>query len=836
MKKKSTISLLNKMLIRSLKRGWAQFLSIISIGAIAVTLFVGLLANADSFENRVNEVYSEGNLSSLWVTTTKYDSKDQEEISALLNDDEEMEGRLYLPCKVGSMDIYLAVLPDMPSISKPYGQLDSDGDETDFLFLDKEFKEDKSLSVANKYGIGSDASFFLTLSSYGISDYADFLDSYIKDGGKNIFKEDTISFNASVTGFMSHPENITKSSYNTSLVLMSDSVFKKGITKMLEDNFTPIGVRLIFKVMQATIGFNSQSSETLTNPNQYLISVKDATRVSILKEKINDYFDSKEENNLYLTTSRSEMPFYVTINNDVTQARQFTFVFPFVFFAVAILVILTTLSQRILQERSQIGTMKAIGLKKSQIYWHYIRLTSMLVGLGTLIGEIIGPLLIPRILGQKYSILYSLPTMHYVFPVWEGILTAVVFLGVAALVTFLICHKEISLKPVESMRPAPPKFKYKHVSSSKKDKINKLSLKMAFRNIRINKVKSLMVIIGVLGCTALLCCGFGIENTVDNGIEHDLSMFYNTDMSISFKRSSSLSEIRDDLLSYEEVKSVDPYIMTNTSAFIDDGAQVETRIYLIQKDTDTIGLTFDHSKVAITQKIAKKTGAKIGDTIHFTYNTISYEAEIALIEDVFVYHGVYAYTDAPFFKGEDSFTYNTAYVKVKDKNNISSAAETFLETDENIAGVTTYLERRAMIKDVMSGVYVMTNAVKVFAILLAIVVLYNLALMNFQERTRDIATLKVLGFSRHEISLSLLFETMSLTAVGVLFGLALGYPFMLAVLGTNVVELVEYLYSITIISYVISFFLTFVVALIVNMILTHRIKNVLMVESLKSVE
>ena len=192
MKKKSTIGLLNKMLIRSLKKGWAQFLSIVAIGAIAVTLFVGLLANADSFESRVNEVYSEGNLASLWVTTTKYDAKDKEEISSLLNEDETIEGRLYLPCKVGSMDIYLAITPTMPKISKPYGELEASENEKEFLLLDKEFKQNKSLTVANKYEVGGDASFFLTLSSYGISDFADFLDLYPKDGGKNIFKEDTM--------------------------------------------------------------------------------------------------------------------------------------------------------------------------------------------------------------------------------------------------------------------------------------------------------------------------------------------------------------------------------------------------------------------------------------------------------------------------------------------------------------------------------------------------------------------------------------------------------------------------------------------------------------------
>jgi putative ABC transport system permease protein len=112
----------------------------------------------------------------------------------------------------------------------------------------------------------------------------------------------------------------------------------------------------------------------------------------------------------------------------------------------------------------------------------------------------------------------------------------------------------------------------------------------------------------------------------------------------------------------------------------------------------------------------------------------------------------------------------------------------------------------------MSGVHIMTNAVKGFAIILAIIVLYNLALLNFRERTRDIATLKVLGFTKHEIASSLLWETMSLTAVGVIFGMLLGYPFLLAVLKLNTVQLVQYLYHIYPLTYVYSFLLTFIVA------------------------
>jgi putative ABC transport system permease protein len=136
----------------------------------------------------------------------------------------------------------------------------------------------------------------------------------------------------------------------------------------------------------------------------------------------------------------------------------------------------------------------------------------------------------------------------------------------------------------------------------------------------------------------------------------------------------------------------------------------------------------------------------------------------------------------------------------------------------------------------MSGILVMTNAVKIFAILLALVVLYNLALMNYKQRTRDIATLKVLGFFKKEIALSLLIESLTLTFIGSLIGLALGYPFMLAVMETNRVTLVEYLYNINLLTYAISFILTFIVSVVINSYFSFMTRRIQMVESLKSVE
>ena len=838
MKKKSTLSLLNKMTLRSLKNGWKQFLAVILIGAIAVTLFVGLLSNAASFENQVNKAYSDGNLADLWVTTSKYDQDDIDNIEGLLNEGDEVEGRLYLPCEIPGHTVYLVVTKDSPSISKPYGDIESLENVSDgeYFYLDKEMKQTASSSDIGTYALGQQVSFSFNLSSFGSLSSVSFLDDFVLEGKENIFTKESLTLTSTVTGFISYPENVTKSSYNSSIILMSDKTFKKAFQQVLDENFDKSCHYLIYNALKSSLGFSSMYSETLTNPNQYLITVKDTSKLTSLKNNIQEYFNSKDTNNLVLITEKKDMPFYVTLDNDVSQARQFTFVFPFIFFAVAILVILTTLSQMILKERSQIGTLKAIGLTKKEITWHYISLAMAMVFIGIVLGEIIGPLIIPNILGQKYTLLYSLPKREYNFPTLYALLTAFVFLGITALVTYLVIRKEIQLKPVESMRPKPPSVKLKAHDSKKNQKVLSLSLKMGFRNIILNKIKSLMVLIGVMGCTALLVCGFGINDTIDYGVDHDVTMYRNADITVTFASSRSKEDALIDISKINGIKTTELSITSKSSIYKENGPQTSSNIYIIQENSEFIHVDFKTDEVAISQKISRVTQATVGDEIVFQYNNKKYKATVGVVYDAFVYHGIMVHQNASFFKDiEASLKYPTVHVRLNDNADVDKVASQI----SNLSYVTTAATKKDWQKSIdsaLSSVQVMTNAVKVFAILLAIVVLYNLSLMNFKERGRDIATLKVLGFSKFEIALSLLVESLLLTFVGVLFGFALGYPFLQLVLNTNIVELVEYLVHISPLSFLYSFLLTFIVALVVNLILVRKTKSIKMVESLKSVE
>jgi putative ABC transport system permease protein len=842
---------LAKMGRRQIKGNWAQFLAIIAIGGIAVTLFVGLQANADSFEKRVNQVYEKGNLADTWVTTDSHDDYDLTSLKKIVGEDGTIDTRFETTGRIGRNLAYPTVVPNIPTISKPYEVQANDPNQKDFVYIDVALAEGAD---KDKFQIGCvfDMSYDLSaiydnLSAEEIAQAKALLTPYLLNSSDTFLEQTGLSLSYTISGVMRFPENIQKAAYSPSLVLISSQAFYNSLTKTLATHFTSAGVSTMVELLREKLGWdNTVNPSTFPQPNQYLISFKNhATGDAITK--IKDYFASKTKNNLVSVNDRTNMPFVTVVHNDAVQARQFTFLFPFVFFFVGVLVILTTTSQIILKERTQIGTMKAIGLSKGQIYGHYLLLTDSVVALGILLGEIIGPFMIPSIMDKKYSIIYTLPARTYVFPTIYGLATAVGFLAIASLVTYLICRNEVRLNPAESMRPAAPKIHGKSdFLSLKRPSSHLLSVKMAFRNIRFAPGKSIMVIVGVMGCTALLVCGFGIEDTIYYGIDHDMSLYNNASMMMAFSSYKSKDDIIADLKTVEGVDydRCDP-VSRQTATVSADGKTMDSYFYLLSfdpamKNSHFVLPAFDHSMVAISKKVADGTGAKVGDTISFAYQGVNYEAPIGTIYTAFAFNGVVAVSDAPFLKGP--ITYAGCWVESDGSRTPSAIKEDILsKTGEGATfGYVTECNTKddwyAQIKDVMSGVLIMTNAVKGFGIALALVVLYNLALLNFRERTRDIATMKVLGFSKREIAASLLWETMTLTFLGVGFGFALGYPFLLGVMGLNVVELVSYIYVINLSSYGYSFLLTFVIDFLVNgglSLLTNKVK---MVESLKSVE
>ena len=851
MKKKTPFGLFFKLALREAKHGWAQFLAIVSIGAIALTLFVGLEANAASLSRRVDRTYEEGNMADIWVTSSRYEERDERLVQSLLEEGENYEKRFEMSASIGSHSVLTAVSDTLPTISKPFDFEMGTSSERSFCVIDEAIStKSAALDVYGFYSIGDNLSVNYDLSSFSslfkmASDTFGF-GAYFEEG-QNPFLETKWSLPFEVSGVMKFSENILKASYGTSTVLISSDSFLSSLRSVFEGRFKPTlsekekenALRNIAEIF-SELGYLLHDEEGFAvAPNQYLLKIPDNSRVDSLSEALKERSKGASFSILSVNT-RENMPFFLTIESEIAQAEGFTYLFPFVFFFVAVLVILVTTSRMILRERGQIGVLKALGVTRNGIILFYVGLVSSLVFMGILIGEILGPIIIPMIMSNKYSLIYTLPSLEYVFPVAEGLLSAFGFLFVSALTSFLLVYKEASLKPSESMRPSLPSFKAKKSRQDKERKASALSLsaKMAFRNMRVNLVKSIMVVVGVMGCTALLLTGFGIEDTVNYGIDHDLRNVGSSDFTLTFNEGKKEAEFADDISEIDGIKGYELYQTVTAKAVSPSDSSTNTTVYILSYGDEThfsFAKGLKENEVAVSTKVQETLGLKEGDLVSFYLGNVKHTCPVGFFYEAFFYSGIALYSSNPTLEAS-SLSYNAVYLDLVSPNDVERVRTALKENLPYLLSAQSQADWRDKINNVLSGVLVMTGAVKVFAILLALVVLYNLALLNFNERSRDIATLKVLGFNLKEIILSLLLETMFLTFFGVAFGLMLGYPFLLAVMGLNKVELVTYLYHIAPLSYVMSFFVSFVVAFLVNLYFGFRSRSIKMVESLKSVE
>jgi len=813
-----TNSILFKKTNREIVINYKQFLAIILIAALAICLYTGLIANYKVLEKRVNTLYDQGNIADIWTTVKEYNEDDYQYLKNIDNV-ENIEKRFVTNGSLLGKNVTAIITENNHSINK-YASI-SEGVEG--FLLDEKFGE------ANKISIGDQLVFTIPISTINaiiinsVSSHEELnslyqsLESSVNDGKVSILSQNTLELKFKVTGFMIHPENIENGAVNKSSFLTNDDYFYQSLANTIED------------IYQEEFALSIQNSirHNFVLVNQYIFTVDDKDSISNVKEEIDYYFQNN--NRLVMSLDINNLPSNSVIQSDIIQAMQLTLVFPVIFFLVAILVILTTISQIILRERIQIGTMKAIGLTNKQILFHYISLSVVLCLIGSIIGVIIGPLVIPIVMNNKYEILYTLPAPSYIFPVFEITFCILTLILIASLVSYLVCRRELSLTPSKSMRP-------KLLSSHKKLKvrnqksINRIDIptKMAFRNIRLNYSRSIMVILGVLGCTALLVCGFGIDDTLNHGANNDMENIYSSDIMLTYH--TGVATVKDEILEVEGVSYVEEFAQLPATLVSDK--VYSSNIYIIEDDSKFFKVQFSDEKIAISKKIANKLDVNVGDKISFTVLGNTYTGEIGVIFDIFYAHGIYVNIKS---YPNITNTMNAGYIDI-DENADAKAISDKLREIPSVAQSSTHEEIYDEIMEVLESIRLMTLTIKVFAILLAVIVLYNLALLNYKERSRDIATLKVLGFKRKEIAKSLFIEIMVLSSIGAFIGLLFGMPVLKLVLSINETPIAAFLYNIKPISYLYSISLTLGTSIIVNIILSNFTDKIKMVESLKLFE
>lgn len=904
-----------------LRKNFKQFISIIFIIGISVTLFVGLEANSKSFSSRVNDVFISTNVSDEWLTFTpdlndkETMDKDLKFVSNLLGDEGEVETRFYMPTNVGSWGATGLIYDKIPTINKAYDVKKGIVNENNFFYVDKQFinryekstgktfklgdelelgfnakliKEMLDKVVDNKEELNKFISNIITQSTlsdttkkllnYLLTNNMDMVQEIIKTSVDNYFDTDSYKISVEVNGIMSHPENISNSEFSTSHYLLSSRLLIKKIIADVASNFTPVGLKksleaykakteneyLIYildylikalddknaaLIISTLVSYTTgEIDDTINNKknadledffnhfyNQMVMKVSPRIDKEILENEIKNYYKSKEVNNLIAVLGRENYPAVAAVQNDVEQSKKLTYAFPVLFFIVAILIVLTTISQMILKDRIQIGTLKGLGLTKGNILSYYLVFTNFIALIGALLGFILGPIIIPYVMNIKYDLLYSLPKMTFAFPWLVSLILLLIIIGLISLLTYLLIKNELGYSTVESMRVKTPSFKAKNRTT----RIKNASVMMAFRNMKVHLTKSIMVVIGVMGCTGLLICGMGIDDTLDSGVAVELKNFYTSDIKVNLNSGVEKGKASEELLKIEGINDVEEYTLSSASVTSDTKSitstffyiNIESKYFKFDKELETGA--WNKKGIALSESKAKELGVKVGDEVLLEVNGTSNKYKISAIFFAFATNGVFMYKET----NPDLFNISTnAWIGLKDGYNADTVKEEIIENCKTIYSVLTNKENIARIEGYMTSISEMTNTIKIFAILLAVIVLINLAILNFNERLREIATLKVLGFSRREIGASLVYEVMFLTLIGSLLGLTIGLPLEIMVLSTNETPLVSWQYTIYPLTFIYSIIISVLTALVVNIFISFKINKVSMSESLKSVE
>lgn len=548
--------------------------------------------------------------------------------------------------------------------------------------------------------------------------------------------------------------------------------------------------------------------------------------------------------------TRKDNPGFSTYESDAYRIESVCKIFPVFFFLVAILVCLTTMTRMVEEERTQIGTLKALGYSKAAIASKFIVYSALASLSGAVVGIAAGSVVFPTVIYSAYEMLYKTPSLKLEpMPfIWAAVtLCALVCTTAAAL---MACMAELRSNPALLMRPKAPKagkrvllekipFIWKRLSFTKK---------VTVRNLFRYKKRIFMTILGIAGCTALTMAGFGIYSSISVILDKQYSEIFNYDLIVALDSDSgeyTLEQVDKALEEDENAKeNIEVYMKSisyegigDTSLIVPKDTERFAGIVTI-KDINTgkrYKLTDDG--VIITERFSELSGLSAGDEFTFTCGGEKMTAKITAVAENYTLHFVYM-TEGLYEKlcGAKP-AYNTYFTVMNDTGEeAQKELGEKLMAMEGVQALSFVKDTRESFGNTVKNLNYVVALIIVSAAALAFVVLYNLTNINITERIREIATIKVLGFYDSEVSAYVFRENILLTLIGDAVGLVAGiwlHKFVIQVAQTDSVMFGR---NLPFWCFAAAFVMTVIFALMVDFIMHFRLKKISMVESLKSVE
>lgn len=534
-------------------------------------------------------------------------------------------------------------------------------------------------------------------------------------------------------------------------------------------------------------------------------------------------------------------------------------VFPVIFFLVAALVSLTTMTRMVEEERVQIGTLKALGYRKSSIAAKYVMYAFLATMLGGTIGTLIGQIIFPAVIMNAYKIAYVTLT-DFVTPIHlkYSLISMIAAVVSTTAATLAACYKELLAAPAELMRPAAPKigkrvfleritFIWKHLNFSNK---------AAVRNLFRYKKRLFMTVLGIGGCMGLLLVGFGVKDSIMTIGDRQYNFIHTYQVKMTLADADTdeeKQEVLDSVLKESTTKAA----MLSHESTIDaccgaNGEKKQSTYLFIPSDADELDefvslqnrisgqkYTLDDEGVIISEKLATLLDVSEGDDIYLEVSSLNYKpVKVMHIAENYYYHYVYMTPECYQSLFGKDIEYDEIFVVNKDPEDISYENDFSAKYLDNnaVSGITFTRTISDRIESMITSMNIVTYVLVVSAGLLAFIVLYNLNNINISERQRELATLKVLGFYDGEISMYVFRENIMLTVLGTIFGIFFGIWLHRFVILTAELDIMMFGRQIYTKSYIYSILLTIGFSIIVNIVMHWKMKKIDMIESLKSVE
>lgn len=829
-----------KNLLREIKRTFTKFLSIFAICALGVAFFAGIRATSPDMKEAGDRLYNTYNLSDISVISTSGltadNIRDLESIEGIQavraslfvdamargTGEKEKNLRLYsMPIKLKSEYAPLIdLIPDYGTDTSPEYEMNGVEIVSGRMPLnDTETALDYTLEGSLVKQLGDE----ITLTTSGGTVTLRVVGFIRSPMYISMFERGTSSIGNGTSDGFAYASGNAISSLGTKLPVMS----------LLNTYYTRADI-----VISGKEGLSAYSDE-------YEALVNEVT------DRIEDY--ASTQSGTWYIQDRSGNPGYSDYSENTDRIAAVGDVFPLIFFIVAALVCLTTMTRMVEEQRIEMGTMKALGYGGWQIAMKYAVYAMSACISGGVVGAIIGFKLFPYVIMKGYSIMYYLGKLETPYRADIAFMAIAAMAVCTAAATFSACYASLKEVPATLMRPKAPKAGRRVLLEKIPFIWKKLSFtsKVTVRNLFRYKKRFFMSVIGIAGSGALLVTAFGLNDSIFGIIEKQFGDIWQMDVQAYVYEAMPLADMQELLGKNPANDDFDSVMFCLDSQMeCKNGGRSQSGVHLlgVESAESMAGrvslhnggtpVTLDDSGVVVTAKLAETLSIKVGDEINMRTGGEDHLMRVIGVADNYVYHYVYitaAYYETVFGK---AMQYNGFMGNLKDglTDETMDAMSTQLLSDSRMYTVRTIGSIYASVWDSLSILNYVVLVLILGSGMLTFVVMLNLTNINIGERMRELATLRVLGFYDKEMYDYIFRENNALSVIGAFVGLLFGKIMHLFVIRTCEVDMVMFVRSAKPLSYVYAFALTIVFSLIVNLLMRPKVRAIDMVESLKSAE